>query len=267
MLPVKHIFQKFDADNHVLDVADDESHRIFIDRGGSVLFVAHLDTVRKPRLRKSDRRYIHGQGFDDRLGCMLAYNLSKELGADLLLTDHEEGGGTTARYHKTKDYNWIVEFDREGIDVVTYGLDGYDFRQILENYWNIGFGSYSDICDIKTDACCFNLGLGHRNSHSKNSFIKIKELESQIDKFKEFYAVHKDTKYVRTKQTRNFTDDRHYLTEKDRSYFVGDVICEFCGADHGTKIYGYIVCSACFENMAMDFEHSYNRFSSSDSIY
>ena len=183
-IPIKAIFHKLDK--YVLDVTDDESHRIFIDRGASVLFVAHLDTIQVPRIERITDKIVYGQGFDDRLGCMLAYELSKELDADLLLTNHEESCRTTGQFHNLKDYNWIVEFDREGTDVVTYGLDNLEFRQALLEHWHIGYGSFSDICELKTDACCFNLGLGHYNSHSKDAFVILKKLDQQIERFKIF---------------------------------------------------------------------------------
>jgi len=145
--PIDQIFNRYSE--FVEDDYADELHRIFIDRGGKVLFVAHLDTVQTPKIRGSKSGLISGQGFDDRLGCMLAYDLSEELEADLLLTDHEEVGLTTAVYHQVKDYNWIVEFDREGTDVVTYGLDSPEFRRQLNNFWRIGYGSFSDICDLR----------------------------------------------------------------------------------------------------------------------
>jgi len=234
--PVKQIFLRFERNNHVLDAIDNKMHRIFFNRGSKVLFVAHVDTVRTPRLHKSDGRYIRGRGFDDRLGCMLAYNLSKELNADLLLTDHEERGGTTAKYHKIKDYNWIVEFDRESTDIVTYGLDSPEFKQALMGFWNIGFGSYSDICDIKTDACCFNLGLGHYNSHGKKSFVCIRETEQQIKKFREFYAMNKDIKYTQ----------QYSFTERD-------AVCEFCEQQYGIEVFDTVVCNDCFEMMVENY--------------
>ena len=234
-IPVKDIFRKYNK--HVLDVADNESHRIFIDRGGSVLFVAHLDTIQKPKIfKRSNENVIYGQGFDDRLGCMLAFNLSEKLGADLLLTDHEEACGTTGKYHKLKDYNWIVGFDREGTDVVTYRLDNLEFRSVLGEYWGIGFGSYSDICDLKTKACCFNLGIGHYQSHSKKACVFVKETEKQIDKFKLFYAEHKDMKYVRDVQQHD-----HWVSE--------DMVCEFCGSWLCERVFDSDICSACFQDM------------------
>lgn len=238
-IPVKHIFKQYTE--YVLDGANNDKHRIFIDRGGLVLFVAHLDTVQVPKIFKSNKKYIYGRGFDDRLGCAWAYKLSEELGADLLLTDHEEFCKSTAFYHKVKDYNWIVEFDREGVDIVTYDLDSIDFGQALLKYWSIGFGSYSDIRDLKTDACCFNLGLGHYGSHSKKALVKTREMQRQIAKFKTFYAANKDIKYVQVERQ-------------------GSRICEFCYSQNGVEIFNTVVCSNCFKAMTDNFWCSGNDF-------
>ncbi len=248
MQSAKGLFLKHN--NFVLDGFNRKMHRIFIDRGANVLFIAHLDTVQKPKIKKSSVKYIYGQGFDDRLGCMIAYNLSEELGADLLLTDLEESGVTTVAYHKMKDYNWIVEFDREGTDVVTYDLDSKEFRQVLGEYWKIGFGSYSDICSIETDVCCFNLGIGHYNSHSKKAFIIIKEMEKQIALFKKFYAANKNIRY-----------------EKKIEFDGSGVLCEFCNSAYGVGVYGVGICADCFDIMINDFSYLEREFIVSEDKY
>ena len=58
---------------------------VYVDNNAPVLLVAHIDTVQKPELRKNST----GSGFDDRLGCFLAYNLVNQYPQyfDLLL-DH-----------------------------------------------------------------------------------------------------------------------------------------------------------------------------------
>lgn len=198
--------------------------------------MAHLDTRKVPKIRRITDRFIDGQGFDDRLGCAWAYKLSEELGADLLLTDHEESGGTTGQFHKLKNYNWIVEFDREGVDVVTYDLDNPIFLKALKDYWKIGNGSYTDLCELKTDACCFNLGLGHYNSHGRKAYINIKEMRDQINKFRHFFAEHKDIKYTQIKHQANYL-------------FSESNVCEFCNAAYGTEIFDTIICYSCFQDI------------------
>jgi len=220
-----------------------EKHRVFIDNGADILFVAHLDTVipakfirnRKTKSGKLER--VYARGLDDRLGCAIAYDLSEKLGADLLLTDYEEICKSTAQYHNLKDYNWIVEFDREGDDVVTYGLDSIEFRTALSSYWKIGIGSFSDIVSLDTNICCMNLGIGHRYSHSKDSYVCIKTLRKQVAAFISFYDEYKNVKFVQDFKMPNLYDT------------YGVKLCDFCGHWLGDEIYGYTICESCFEFM------------------
>jgi len=226
-----------------------KQRRVFIDRGSKVLFIAHLDTVQKPkyirqRKTKSGRlKRIYAQGLDDRLGCMLAFELSRELDADLLLTDYEECCMSTAIYHECKDYNWIVEFDRAGEDIVTYSIDSLDFRAALEDVWPIGFGSYSDIYDLKTDVCCFNLGIGYELAHSKDSYVDIEVMEKQIKLFKQFYAKYKDVEFKQD----FINNDNDYWSEGETTD-----CCDICGMTGAEAFYGYFVCPDCFEGMMQE---------------
>src|SRR5687767_14937641 len=93
----------------------------YIDRGGSVLAVAHLDWVmrRKPMLSKQG--IIQCPQLDDRLGVWVILDVLPAIGVqvDVLLTDSEEVGASTAGYFiPKKDYNWVFSFDRAGMDVV-----------------------------------------------------------------------------------------------------------------------------------------------------
>ena len=226
----------------VLDNLDNVKHRIFIDRDSDILFVAHLDTVLPAKLVKSRKtksgktKRIYAHGLDDRLGCCIAAVLSKSLGVDLLLTDHEESCGSTAQYHELKDYNWIAEFDREGQDVVTYDIDNTEFRTALSELWKIGIGSYSDICSLQTSACCVNIGMGHQFSHSKDSYVCVKTLRKQISRFLTFYEAHKNTEFKQ--------DYREYNTHTANSS-----LCDVCGFEQGEVIYGYCLCYHCFLEM------------------
>ena len=241
----------------VLDGNDPKKRRIFIDRGSDVLFVAHIDTVQKPkyiRQRKTKtgkQKRIYAQGLDDRLGCMIAYELSKEFNIDLLICDNEEQGKSTGQYHKLKDYNWIAEFDRAGKDVVTYDLDSAKFKSALSDYWEIGFGSFSDVCQLKTNVCCVNIGIGYEFAHSKDSYVCIKTLNKQIEKFKQFYAANKDIVYIQEcipiKDVYIWDDSEYHF---DRT--IGK--CELCGLSNNIDyIFGHIICEDCFEAMYAEY--------------
>jgi len=235
--PINIIFQDFE--NYTLDSGDNTKHRIFIDRKSDVLFIAHLDTVVKPQFHYKTRKRIYATGLDDRLGCLVAYELAEQLGTDLLLTDHEESFNSTAKYHSCKNYNWIVEFDRYQDDIVLYECGSKDFENVINEYWRIGLGSFSDISLLDTESCCMNLGIGYYNAHSKNSYAKIKTVYRQIEKFKLFYAKHKDTAFIRDVSFRLWT----WADNNDGDY------CELCGWNDGTRIYDYCICADCLRAM------------------
>lgn len=210
-------------------LGDDNTHRIFIDRGSKILFVAHIDTVVSPKLVKHEGNKIWATGLDDRLGCMIAYKLAKELCCDLLITDFEERIETTAKYHECKEYNWIVEFDRRGNDVVTYQLDSDEFLSALKEFFKIGQGSYTDVCSLKTEACCFNIGLGHEYEHSENSYMDIDKFNSQIHKFRQFFEKYKSTKFVRSYDSWWKKEDVDDLKKTyDEYWSTGRYMVEYC---------------------------------------
>ena len=219
-------------------VGNKNERRIFIDRGADILFVAHIDTVQPPkykRIRKTKSKKVkrlYAQGLDDRLGCLIAYELAERLGADLLLTDNEERVYSTSRFHQCKQYNWIAEFDRAGCDIVTYGLDSMEFLSALEKHFTIGIGSYSDIYDLQTDVCCFNVGIGYELAHSQDSYVVVKTMQEQINRFLAFYAENKDIEY---KQDHTFD---YWEQNCDQ--------CDICGIYGAESVYGYYICEDCF---------------------
>lgn len=248
-----------DFDSYVLDKFDKNKHRIFIDRGSSILFVAHIDTVHPPKFVKSRKtksgniKRVYAHGLDDRLGCMIAHQLSEELNVDLLICDLEEKCRSTGHFHELKDYNWIAEFDRENKDVVTYDLDCDTFRHALTDYWKVGFGTYSDILKLQTTACCMNLGIGHHFSHSKDSYVCVKTMNRQIVKFREFYKKYKDTPFVRDYRPQSFYNDYIYDDyNEDHGYIQRDYqgVCEICGLYNKTAyVFDHILCQDCLEEM------------------
>jgi hypothetical protein len=121
----------------------------FRDNGASVLGVAHLDTVLNAKPMR-EGKYVIAPQLDDRLGVWILLDLLPSLGVnlDILLTTGEESGNTTAYYFDSiRPYNWIVEFDRAGSDVVMYQYDCDEYADLLGSYgFRVGFGSFSDIC-------------------------------------------------------------------------------------------------------------------------
>ena len=172
----------------------------FRDNGASVLAVGHLDYVmwRKPLKR---HKIVWCPQLDDRLGVWVLLNLLPNMGVnvDVLLTDLEESGRTTAQHFKpAKEYNWIVEFDRRGTDVVMYQYECDEYEAILGGYgFKCGWGSFSDICELgHLDVAGFNFGTGYYHEHTTKCSANIQETKEQASKFQQFYNDYKDTKLL-----------------------------------------------------------------------
>lgn len=186
----------------------------FKDNHSSILAVAHLDTVNPTGLRWSgqiqlDKNVFFSPYVDDRLG---AYTILKvlpqayDINPDILFTMDEESGSSTASLFKTeKKYNWIVEFDRRGEDVVMYDFKDEDLVKKLEGVgFATGFGSMSDICKLDGLGCkAFNVGVGYEQEHSSRPFFVVPTYESQIAKFVAFYELYKDVLMPHTKTKKN----------------------------------------------------------------
>jgi hypothetical protein len=193
--------------------------------GAKILAVAHLDTVQPlSGIVKREGAYIHASGLDDRLGAYIAWDWLQDNGvvADILLTDHEESGMSTAEFFGLADeYNWIVEFDREGQDVVTYGLDSDDWLSALfRSGFDIRQGAFSDICFLDTDTCCVNIGNGMHLSHSNRSFMNMKETQGNLQSFMFLYDQFQDVDF---RQSPTYNKHATQLQRKgdDRSHLVG----------------------------------------------
>ena len=174
-----------------------EGNLRYLDNGSNVLAVCHVDTVpHKPAYREK-RGKAFSTALDDRLGIYILTHLlpSKGVVLDWLFTDNEECGASTARYFDSpKAYNWTVEFDRQGDDVVLYQ---YDDGQLDEAFAEVGvavgYGSYSDIVDLpETGTTCFNWGIGYQRQHTAACYVDFKEMDAQVDAFCRFHEAHKD---------------------------------------------------------------------------
>jgi hypothetical protein len=199
---VKDFYRHFR--NHTRDEKFIHKRHVFVDRKAPVLYVAHIDTVHdllKPKDIRIQKDSLHATGLDDRLGCYLAFRLNLlGLRGDVLITDHEEINLSTAKYFKTeKEYNWVVEFDRKGDDVVTYGIDSKEFLKNLKKIgFSIGKGTKSDLSELymHNKPCMFNIGVGYHDPHSFRSYVDFSQMASNVKKFAAFYTRHKDTPFV-----------------------------------------------------------------------
>jgi hypothetical protein len=220
----------------------------FLDRGSKVLAVAHLDFVGSKVwfdvAKVSGQHWVMCPSLDDRLGVYTILDFLPSVGieVDILLTENEERGMSTAKDFTTrKKYNWIVEFDRKGTDVVTYCYTWP--KGVLEEYFKKGFGSYSDIADLDWMGCkAMNVGVGYHNEHTDYSFFVVEEWASQMRKFLRFYRDKKNTYYKHT-----FAPRYYY---RSTSYYGSDYDLDTVGTapkstakpasvkkDEDTKIY------------------------------
>ena len=138
---------------------------------------------------------LGGPVVDDRLGCALALGCASW--ADLLFTDCEEKGRSTAAYFQApRAYNWIIGFDRRGTDVVTYDYRDKEWLSALESYFTIGHGSFSDVGYLeKLGTACVNMGIGYYNEHTTSAFWNPQETEEQFNKLYAFWSKHRDTQF------------------------------------------------------------------------
>lgn len=172
----------------------------FRNSNARILTVAHLDTVQQDNafgmVQYHDETLIFSPKLDDRLGAYTILDLLPALGiqADLLFTDNEECGATTAAKFKTdKKYNWIVSFDRRGEDVVTYQ---YTWDAVLRDYFTVGHGSFSCIGKLDSLGCqAVNIGVGYQNEHSQRALFVYEEYVRQVARFLLFYQRYQATRF------------------------------------------------------------------------
>jgi len=176
---------------------------IFKGRGSNVLAVAHLDTVRQDRhfgVYREDSDTLLNCQLDDRLGAWIILDAMPARGIilDVLLTTGEESCNSTAKHFATdKSYNWIVEFDRGGTDVVTYQYNDRSWKDALKSSGNhIGYGSYSDIAELEhLETSAVNWGIGYHNNHARDSYCSISELGDALERFERFHEENHAIRY------------------------------------------------------------------------
>jgi hypothetical protein len=177
---------------------------IYRDNGANVLAVAHLDVVQpEPRHfghRKGESDVIYNCQLDDRLGAWIILDLLPSIGinVDVLLTTGEEScRSTAAHFCAEKDYNWLIEFDRAGTDVVMYDYETPELVELLCHFGNdVSWGSYSDISVLEhLGVAGFNWGTGYHDNHWRNSHFIVSECMEAIGRFIEFYEAHKSIEF------------------------------------------------------------------------
>lgn len=182
----------------------------FVDNNADVLGVAHTDTVADrvsaPRslLGRPLARYSRNKDticsiqLDDRLGVYFLTELLPSMGVtlDWLLTDCEEVGFSTARdFVPAKPYNWVVGFDRRGLDVVMYQYHSNKWKARLQEVgMKLTTGSYSDIRELgHLGVVGFNWGIGYRDEHTPRCRVHLPDVQYSAWAFSSFYEEWKDT--------------------------------------------------------------------------
>lgn len=178
----------------------------FKDNGSNILAVAHLDTVcgdrRAVLAQTAGGDVVYSGALDDRLGAYVLGALLPDMGLtfDLLLTTGEESGMSTASFfdpaeHHDRTYDWIIEFDRGGTDVVMYQYeDDESIRRVEESGAKVGNGSFSDIAFLEhLRVKAFNWGVGYRDYHGPRGHVWLDDMFYMVDLFVKFHAMNGDT--------------------------------------------------------------------------
>jgi len=181
----------------------------FVDRGASILAVAHLDTVCQDRqcsiAPTAAGPVVHSGALDDRLGAYVILDMLPKLGikVDVLLTTGEESGCSTARAFDpvdldlVKDYRWMIEFDRMGTDVVMYQYDDFETDRKVRQFAQTNTGSFSDVAALgHLGIKGFNWGVGYHDYHGPRGYAFLEDTFEMVAKFVKFHGKYGRTKLV-----------------------------------------------------------------------
>jgi len=230
-----------------------EDYYHFRDNGSSVLAVAHLDTVVRPKGRvphfRATRKgpYVRSGALDDRLGAYVILNLLPRLGitCDWLLTTGEESCSSTAEWFEPKkDYDWTIEFDRGGTDVVMYQYDDARTRRLVEAAGApVGHGSFSDVAALEhLGVKGFNWGVGYRGDyHSEKGYALLNDTFAMTAKYLRFHAQNAGTAMPHD------SDDSYYRGYGGERSYDSYCDCDTCGGKNAVdSVTWYCTdCGAC----------------------
>lgn len=180
---------------------------LFKDNGARVLFVAHLDNVDETRrcdiVDTAAGPVVFSPALDDRLGAYVGLELLPRLGLDFdyLLTVGEEMGMSTASFfdpaaHGVEDrYDYIIEFDRGGTDVVLYQYDCDDLRaRVRATGARVEEGIFSDISSLEhVGIKALNWGVGYRDYHGPRSHAWLADTFKMVEHYLIFDAANRGT--------------------------------------------------------------------------
>jgi hypothetical protein len=163
--------------------------------GAPVLAVAHCDyrdcgSDHFYRGRQRGQDIVLSSRLDDRLGVYVILDVLPSLGikCDVLLTDDEEKGQSTAQHFEPDNhsYNWLFQFDRHGTGAVTYDYESME--PFVSEFFKLEWGSFSDISFLEhLGVGGVNVGTAYYEEHTLGSYAVLSQLASQIQKFVGFY--------------------------------------------------------------------------------
>lgn len=206
---LKTFLYKYLKEKNMLTIFDDGY--IYVEGNIPILLVAHMDTVfdEPPKNlyydRKNDKIFSRegGIGGDDRCGVYAIMKILEQFRPHVLFTEDEEIGGVGAEKTVEKlpkpNVKYIIEFDRRGSnDCVFYDCGNDEFMHYVESFGFVTeYGTFSDISVLGSawDIGAVNLSSGYYNEHTKNEYIKFKELEHNINRVKSMLKKHKKAPY------------------------------------------------------------------------
>ncbi len=248
-----------------------------------VLAVAHVDTVcdiyglERNFCFDSRNNEIYSIALDDRLGVYTILKALPEYGIqlDYLFTTDEEIGRSTAKDFCLENpnigekYNWIIEFDRRGIDPVSYIYQNqlpYDVYDMLTGLGiKMKTGSFSDISEMGSLGICgVNWGIGYDFEHTYSCMVNTLDYFDTVLNFVDFYYEFEETKmpYDRTKPSyKTYKGSKWYSSIDGQWGYVDELddtkdlnpekdgYCMDCGAitDKFEKSLGRYLCDDCYK--------------------
>lgn len=226
--------------------------------GAEVLAVAHLDTVQADRSCRVTETaaglLATSGGLDDRLGAYVILDMLPALGVEvdiLLTTDEEVGRSTATEYAATvgddHGYNWAIEFDRGGTDVVLYQYETPELVDLVrEAGARVGVGSYSDISTLEPlGISCLNWGVGYQDYHSPRGHAWLEDTFRMVARFLRFYDANRDL-YLPFTPRGPFPDDDDYnLWDGELEADCGHLVDLYDPASYVEWQSGGITCTDC----------------------
>jgi hypothetical protein len=245
---------------------------LFRDNGSSVLAVAHLDTVgdhweRTARfVETEDGPVIFSRALDDRLGAYVILDLLPALGItyDILLTVGEESGRSTASFFEPdKEYDWVIEFDRGGTDVVMYEYEDRETEELVKATGaKVGVGSFSDICYLEhLGVKAFNWGVGYQQYHGPRAHAFLWDTFSMVAKYLTFHDDNAGTVLPHEPRPSSWYTSRWYgsgwATEEESQWSSGGDEPLECDLVFGAHDHDDAECGRLLESMSIGVGRGY----------